>query len=1163
MNSSRLLAITVLAIFATSSSPAQTITGTILGTVTDPAGAAVPSAEVSVTSRETNQVARVLTNDRGYFEATYLRPGTYDVRVAAQGFKAIERTNIALQVESRLRLDFKLEVGDVSTTVSVTGEAPLIEASTASLGQVITSRTIGELPIRGRNVFDLVGLSPGVQVNPRAMGDVASTGSNAAPLFVLSDISINGGRYRSNDFTLDGVSVVLPENNNYAVAPTPDGTQEFKVQTNSYGPEFGRSGGGVINVVTKGGTNSMHGTLYEYFRNDRLRANNFFANARNQPRGIFHFNMFGVSAGGPIVKDRTFFFAEYQGHRESTAFGGQSLTLPTMAQRAGDFSGLRGSNGQAINIFDPFTTVSNPAGGFTRASYPGNRIPASRMDPVSVKLTSFLPAPNRPGDGPALINNWAYAPKNATNSDQWSLRVDHRFSDSHSLFGRITRNTGLNSNSGEFGTLADAAMGAIENRVLNGVVNGTYLLSPTRILNYRLGVARRFEGRLPIHQGEVDIAALGFPRYLVNAFDPQFAMFPRISPSGYFAFGQTPGDPIRRGNDIYTGVVEASEIRGRHTFKYGVDLRMYNQTPLQGFPVQHSYSFARSQTQGPNPLVASVSAGDGFASFLTGFGTGSIQNTPSLAIRNIYSALYVNDEMKFGRLTVNLGLRWEYEQPRTERYNRFATFDFNRPFPIQVAGMPNLVGVLTHPGQGSEDRGHFDDAWKNFGPRIGIAYRLTDKTVIRTGYGIFYSPRWGTTSAGGFGVSGEEINTQWVSSLDGVTPMNFISDPFPTGLLVPPTSQAELLLLGQNLNIQDRRSRNDVYTQQWNFGIQRQLPGQLVVELAYAANKGTRLPVGLIWNQIPTQFQSLGAQLNQQVTNPFFGLVPSGPLAARTVTRGQLLRPYPQYVSISTVNPARTQHMGSSVYHSATVRVEKRFSQGVNFVVAYTDGKLIDNASGRIFGENGNPPPVQDNYNLRAERSLSEGDVAQRLVLNHTIDLPFGRARKLAGNSSRALDLFIGGWTVSGQASFVTGFPVWMSSTGNSGVGSSRLRPNSTGESAKLEGSVQSRLTRYFDTSKFTVPAAFTFGNVSRTLPDVRAPGRRNYDLAVSKNFLVREPVSIQFRAETFNLTNTPYFGGVNRAGANPGNNLGSGNFGVIEDSTGERQVQFSLKVLW
>ncbi|MEO7651561.1 MAG: TonB-dependent receptor, partial [Bryobacteraceae bacterium] len=407
------------------------------------------------------------------------------------------------------------------------------------------------------------------------------------------------------------------------------------------------------------------------------------------------------------------------------------------------------------------------------------------------------------------------------------------------------------------------------------------------------------------------------------------------------------------------------------------------------------------------------------------------------------------------------------------------------------------------------------------------------------------------------------ITTNWISSVDGVTPLTLLANPYPNGLLQKPRTQAELLLLGQNLDINDRASKNNIYSQQWNFGIQRQLPGNVVIEVAYAASKGTRLPAGIIFNQLDPVYQALGAQLNTQVPNPFFGLVPTGTLSTATVARGQLLRPYPQYGTMSTLNPARTQNIGSSIYHSGTLRAEKRFSHGINLVVSYAKAKLIDDSSGRIFGENGNPPPVQNNYNLRGERSISEGDVAQRLVINHTIDLPFGHGKKLMSGAPRALDLLVGGWSASGTASFATGFPVWMQSTGNSGVFSSRLRPNNTGKSAKLEGGVQSRLTRYFDTSQFTVPAPFTFGNVSRTLPDVRAPGRRNYDLALSKNFRVREPVSVLFRAETFNITNTPYFGGVNTAGSNPGNNLGTPTFGVITDSTGERQVQFSLKIIW
>ncbi len=1159
----RVVSIAAAILISCFSSEAQNITGTILGTVKDASGAVISGAEVIVLNVGTNQSTRVTTNQLGNFEAPYLRPGRYHVKVTGSGFKTAVREGLELQVESRMRLDFIMELGEVTTTVAVTAEAPLIESSTSSLGQVVMTRSVEELPIKGRNVFDLVGLAAGVQVNPRAMGMVASTGNNAAPLFVFSDISINGGRYRTNDFTLDGVSVVLPENNNYAIGPTPDGTQEFKVQTNSYGPEFGRSGGGVINVVTKGGTNSLHGTVYEFFRNDRLRANNFFANARGQARGIFHFNMFGVAVGGPIIKNKTFFFAEYQGHRESNSFGGRSTTLPTLAQRRGDFSGLLNSQGQPVSIYDPFTTRQAAGGGFERLPYPGNIIPPSQIDPVAAKILSYLPAPNRPGQGPAQINNWTYAPKETTKSDQWSVRLDHRFSDSHNLFGRVTRNKGLDTNTGEYGTLADSVLGAIENHAWNAVLNGTLLLSPTRIVNYRYGFSRRFEGRQPIHQGQVDIAALGFPQYMVNAFDPTYAMFPSISAAGYDTFGQNAGDPIRKANDLHTWVLEGSEIRTRHTFKFGADIRLYNQNPLQGFPVQHGYSFARSQTQGPNPLVASLTSGDGFASFLTGFGTGSIKNNAALAVRNAYGALYVNDEMKYGRLTINLGVRWEVEQPRTERYNRFATFDFKQQFPIQAPGLTNLAGVLTHAGQNGQPRGHFDDAWRNFGPRIGLAWRSSNSLAIRAGYGIVYSPRWGTTSGSGFGISGEEITTNWVSSVDGVTPLNRLSNPFPTGVLARPKTTAEQLFLGQNLDINDRASKNNTYIQQWNAGIQRQLPGNMVVEVAYAGNKGTRLPVGLIYNQLDPQYQALGAQLNQPVTNPYFGLVSTGVLSTATVARGQLLRPYPQYGTISTLNPSRAQNMGSSVYHSATLRLDKRFSHGINFVVVYTKAKLIDDASGRIFGENGNPPLIQNNYNLRAERSLSQGDVAQRLVINHTVDLPFGHGKKLLASAPRAVDALLGGWSVSGTASFVTGFPVWLTATGNSGVFSSILRPNSTGKSAELSGTAQSRLTRYFDTSQFTVPAPFTFGNVSRTLPDVRAPGRRNYDLALTKSFRVREPVSLLFRAETFNLTNTPYFGGVNSIGSNPGNNLGTSTFGVITDATGERQVQFSLKVVW
>ncbi|MBI4890857.1 MAG: TonB-dependent receptor [Acidobacteria bacterium] len=1132
---------------------AQNITGAILGSVTDPSGASIANAEVEVTHLETNQSSRVRTDSSGFYQANYLRPGAYRISASSAGFKRAVRDGLTLQVEGRLRIDLRLEIGDAATSVNITTDAPLIESESASLGQVVSARSVGELPIRGRNIFDLVGLSAGVQVNPRAIGSTASTGDVNAPLFVLSDISINGGRFRTNDYLVDGVSIMLPENNNFAISPTPDGTQEFKVLTNSFGPQFGRSGGGVINVITRGGTNEFHGSAFWFFRNDRLRANNFFSNARGQTRPVFHFNQFGASGGGRVVRDKTFFFADYQGHREDIAGGAGILTVPTDEQRAGNFFGLLNANGAPVIIYDPFSTRSVP-GGFVRDPAAGNIVPLARQSKVAGKLLGYMPSPNLPGQGPARINNYAWGPKNFVDSDQWSVRIDHRFSEKHSLFGRVSRNTGDTGSTGPFGSIADTVLGTTVNRVINGVVNYTATLSASRILNLRAGAVRRFEGRVPLSSGQVNLTDLGFPPNIAAAAQEQ--VFPTIGISGYTGLGAPSGDRIRRGNDIYTLVAEQTEYHGRNTLTYGADVRMYNQTPFQGGVPSGSYSFGLGQTQGPNPLSASLTAGNGLASLLYGFGSGSIDKVPAAAIRNMYYAMFLNDDIRFGKLTINIGVRWDYEQPRTERYNRLATFDFDRQFPIAVPLLPNLKGVLRFAGQGGEPRGQFDSAAANFAPRVGVAYRVAPQTVVRLGYGMYFTPRFGTTGAQNFGMPGAQIVTPWVSSLDGVTPLNLLDNPYPTGLLQAPNTPVYQTQLGLGLLVMDRSNKSNIYNQQWNFTIQHQLPGGWLLETGYAGNKGTRIPVSYDFNQVHPKYQALGADLNRQVPNPFFGIATTGILAQPTVAQSQLLRPFPQYTSVNTNSPAVAQNMGSSNYHSLILRAEKRLAKGYNLLVTYTGSKLIDNGSGRIFGESAFVPPVQNAYNIAAERSLSEGDVSQRLVTSHTVQLPFGKGQALASQAPKALDLIIGGWSATGNFTWNTGFPLALTSTGNTGVGSAVLRPNSTGQSAELSGSPQSRLNRYFDVAQFTVPSSFTFGNVARTLPDVRGPSRVNYDIAVQKNFVLREPVSLLFRAEAFNLTNTPYF-------YTPGEGLGSPTFGVINSATGERQIQFSLKLMF
>jgi hypothetical protein len=1123
-------------------SRAQNITGTILGDVKDPTGAVVPGAEITLTNSATNQSAKTSTNMLGHYEAPYLKPGVYAVRAGAPGFKTAAREQVTLEVDRRLRLDFTLEVGDVSTSVEVAAQTTLIESETGALGQVVGERTIEEMPLQGRNVFDLVSLAAGVQENPLATGGVvstgASTGANDAPTFVFSDFSINGGSMRTNEYLLDGVSIMLPENNNFALSPSPDSTQQFKVMTASYSPQFGRTGGGTVNVLTKGGSNKLHGTVYEFHRNHTLRANNFFANARGQERRAAAFNLFGASVGGPVRKNRTFFYGDYQGHREWGAMGGRVLTIPSAAERNGDFSQRLASNGQRVNIYNPYTTRTE-GGRTVRDPFFGNVIPQSLFDPVTKKALTYLPLPNRPGEGPAKVNNWAYAPLNRVGSDQWSARIDHRFTDRHSLFGRVTRNTGTGKNSGPFGTMADPALGDNINHVINAVLNDTITLSPSRLLNLRYGFTRRFEGRVPLWAGKVNLTELGYPAYVAAAVQEQ--LFPSYSISGFSAFGTPGSDRIRRGNDIHTWVGEQTQIRGRHTLVYGADIRLYNQTPFQaGANPSGSYSFTQNYTQ--DPFAPGLTSGDGLATFLLGYGSGSVTSNPAFAIRNWYAGLFVNDDIRLGKLTLNLGLRWDYEQPRTERYDRFPMFDFAAPFPVRVPDLPDLRGTVRWAGRDGEPRGYLDPVYKDFGPRAGLAYRLGPRTAVRAGYGIFFLPRISSTNTSALGAAGSIMTTSWVASVDnGITLANPLSNPYPTGLLLPPTNEAEKLMLGENLRVNDRSDRAESYMQHWNLGLQHGLTGNWVLGASYAGSQGTRLPISWQFNQVNPIHLGLGTALSTTVPNPYYGLVRTGFGSNARIGRNQLLRPYPQYGNLQ----AFQHNAASAKYHSLLVQTEKRFSHGYNLMINYTVSKLIDNGSGRVFNYTAYEPPLQNAYDLRAERAVSPQDVSQRVVVSHTVRLPS------RGNR------FLKAWTLSGTFTWNTGFPLAPTSTGsNTYLYTGVTRPNNTGRSAKLEGRVQDRLLRYFDTSVFTVPPSFTLGNTGRTLPDVRSPQRWNYNLAASRTVRVWERVSLMIRGESFNLTNTPFFD-------LPGTQLGAGTLGIISTSRMERQLQLSMKLLF
>ena len=1135
---------------------AQTITGIISGTVTDPSGALIPGAKITVTNEQTNESVKAESSASGAYEVPYLNPGAYQIEAAQAGFETMLQRHINLHAQSRIVVNFTLPVGSTATKVDVVGRPPLLDSTTSSLGQIVSSTTAANLPILGRNIFDLVGVSAGVHVNPTVLGGVAAEGTNSSPEWTQADISINGGAFRTNEFLFDGVSITVPNRWEFAFSPTPDDVQEFKVISNSVGPQFGRTEGGTVSIVSKSGTNNWHGSIYDFERNQRFFANQYFANATGTKLAPLNFELWGASIGGPLIKNKTFIFATYEGSRNHGSTPGQLLTIPNAAEHQGNFSQRLASNGQAVTIYNPFTTTLNGSA-YTRTAFPGNIIPTQDMDPVAVNMLKLIPLPNLTGTGPAQANNFVWALNAFTNSDQWSTQINHRFSDRNSMFGIVTRNDGKIGNNGPFNDPADLAFGPAGDHTLNIVLNDTITISPTSFLNLRAGATRRFEYRT--REFSVSATTLGFPSAIAAA--EQYPDFPNITFSNYSSWGEA-GTEIWKGDGVYTAVAEMTKIHGRHTLIYGGDVRLYDLDSVQAGNPGGAYSFSSSFTQGPNPQVASLTAGDSLASFLTGYGSGSINIAPAVAVDSWYLAPYITDAIRLGRLTVNVGTRWDYALPLRERFNRLADFNPTEPFPITVAGLPNLVGVLTHPGQGGQARTQTNSYFKAFGPRVGLAYQLNSQLVARAAYGIFYAPPIGYANGGEVSDAGYAPTTTWVASVDGVTPLNPISNPYPNGLLQPASAggEAGLLQLGQSIGVDERTNVQNTNVQQWNFNLQYQPAGSWLLQAAFAGNKGTHLPVYLNFiNQLNPVYQSLGAAaLAKQVTNPFYGLVTTGTLSTPTIAESQLLEPYPQYTGGGMNAGEYTSNQGESNYNALELSAEHHFSHGVSMSLSWTSSKQISDVSGRVFTYTSGSPPTMNVYNIRQDRSLDEADVSRRLAIGHVLELPVGRGKRYLGGASGALNEIVGGWSADGLFTYNTGFPLPLTSSGSTCVGGSGLqRPNAVaGVSPNLSGRLESRLGEYFNTAAYAIPATCTFGDASRTTPTVRGPSLWNDNLAVAKMFPVKESVSIMFRAEAFNFLNTPYFG-------LPGLALGSSTFGVISGASNARQVQFALKILF
>ncbi len=1113
---------------------AQSFTGTITGVITDSSGAVIPGASVTATNTGTNARSTAQTDSSGNYTIPLLPRGDYRLEVAAPGFKRIVREGIVLQIQQAARLDLTLTVGEVAETVLVTAEVATIETEGATLSKVVDNRAITNLPLNTRNVYSLVFLTPGV---------TGSVGNSYGEM----RYSVNGARPRTMDTMIDGVSAAHPTVNGFngiSVFPSVDAIEEFKLLGADYPAEFGRSLGSVLNIVFKSGTNQWHGSAYEFLRNSKLDANDFFSNSLRRPLGSFKRSQFGGVLNGPVIKDKTFFMVSFEALRARTS-DSTRVSVPTPLERTGDFSETRTLTGQQIVIYDPFTTRANPAGsGFIRSAFPGNRIPAGRFDPVAVNVTKYYPLPNTPPSGQSNNQqNYANSGSRPLDMTQSDYRVDQVISATQRVFGRYS--TRLNDDKASIFFPSDIAIaeGRInqEDHVHGGVVDYNNTLSPTTILTARLGFARTLF--VFANQGlGFQPSSLGLPAYIDAGVD-QF-LFPTFSVTDYRGLGT--GDHRNNAFMTYTGVASVTKVMGKHNMRIGTDIRMMRVNVFEA-RAAGTFNFNRGMTQGPNPSQSSTTAGNGYASLLLGTGSGgSLQaNYKNVATHSMYYAGYFQDEWRVTpKLSLSLGLRWDIDMPRTERFNRTNYFDPKIPTPAAQA-IPGITGGLVFVGVNGIPRTQFTADRNNLAPRFGISWQVAPKTVIRAGYAHVFGPSQ-QAAAGTIGTMGFRVDNTWVTSLDSITPNDLLSNPYPRGIApVVGAANGVMTQFGDRIEA----TTQDIvspWTRQLNFNVQRELPFATTLEVAYVHTRGFYLhrndEGGLSLNQLDPQHMALGSALTTQVPNPFFGRFSGGVLSNRTTSRAQLLRPYPQFTDIIPIYSVGA----SSFYHSLQVSASKRYSRGLQMQLAYTWAKSLDDGLSH-----------QNSYDIRADRALSDIDVAHRAVIAGIYDMPFGRGRRWGSGWNKAADLALGGWQINGITTLSTGTPIGISATNSAGIFNQAIRANSNGRSGALSGPVQSRLTAYFDKSVFSQPLQFTFGNMGPRVSDIRNDGIYNFDLSVFKNFRVVERVNVQFRVEALNAFNTPRFGG-------PNTTVTSSSFGLItSQANAPRQIQLGLKLLF
>jgi hypothetical protein len=1144
---------------------AQETRGSLIGRVTDPSGAVMPGVAIEIVHTTTGVATKTTSNAEGLYQFLYVLPGVYGVTAQSTGFKTLSRQGIEIRINDRVELNLSMEVGATADRIEVVGDTPLLQTATASLGQVIDHRRIAELPLLHGNPMSVLELTPGIA--QARTSDLGLWGGRVFDNAWTTSFAMDGAASNTHEVTLDGVANTTSlggvggTQRTVAYTPPADMVEEFKIQTASFDASVGYTQGALINISVKPGSRDVHGTAYFFKIAPELNANQWFANRSGQEKIDFSYNRWGATGTGPVVipklyngRERTFWSYGYEGHHDTPPWP-QTLTVPTSKELAGDFSDLL-KVGSEYQIYDPATARLLENGRIQREPFAGNVIPSNRLSSFTTPLTKYWPAPRTAGNADGSDNFPDPSQPDPNRYYSHSARIDHNVSLSNRLYGRLAVSKNIEKNYRD--PYQNEASGNNLLRYNRGItIDDVHTFTPRLVLDVRYGYTRFREDSQPKSAG-FDPTTVGFSPTLISQIDPQAYVFPCFSFSAFGNLGCV--NPSKNATDIhdFTGAVDS--MQGAHNLKFGANYRVYRQNRYSFGQAVPRLDFGNTFTRGPLDNSPSAPLGQDLASFLLGVPTGgNIDRNASYADQNIGFALFVQDDWKASRtVTLTFGLRYEYEGPMTERFNRAINqYDFSTPNPIESQAranyakspMPDLppdrfraTGGLLFAGVGGNPREIYTTPKKNLMPRFGLAWNVTPKTVVRGGYGIFYGylgVQRRNVSQPGFSQS-----TSVIPSLDNGLSFRFtdLSNPWIDGLLDPiGSSQGLGTFLGRGISEFPLKAFPP-HSQRWQLSVQRELPARFVVDVGYVGNRGTRLEIGRNLNSTPNEYLSKSPfrdqpwidYMTQRFPNPFYPLLPGTGLSGTTLQRSNLVIAYPHFTGLSTYD-----YQGYSWYHSLQIKAERRFAQGVTVQSSYTFSKFME-ASGYLNGMDPFPEEV-----------VSSSDFPHRISISSIYELPFGNGKRFFGSTKGAGGKIVGGWQVqgvyTGQSGQALGF-------GNSiFTGDIKAVPLPKGERT---------VDRWFNTNAgFERSSAralsFNYRTLNSRFSGIRGDGINQWNLSVLKNTKLTETTTLQFRAEAINALNHVMF-------LNPNTNPTSGGFGTITDEKSSgRAIQLGLKYLW